>query len=522
MSTKETNIQSDSPGLRLWSLSSTVFDQRVLLPGIFLLIVGVMFFYRPFSQPVGGDTAIYDYIAQSILRGQVPYRDVVDIKGPGSVYLSALSIACGRVLGMQDVNAVRLLNIVLLGLFSALTFLVVLVYLRSRIAAIIAAILPFVSTSVVDMMIGGTQPKLPMIVFGLLTLLLIARDRPFWAGFCSMLSCLCWQPGLMFAGVAFLIFSHYLTRWRDGSALKVVIGAAIPLAVVVVYFYWKGALGDLWNYAMVYNYSVFAPEAKRSLVEAMANLWKTLRRNFESEVLFVVLSAVGLLIFCAERLRAKFKEGFSSELFRDAIAIPPLVYFAFCLINFQAGPDLIPFLPFIGIFAAWLFVKAAQAISAIKMARFAAYLPRAETLIPQFVLAVILALVVTHAAGYRMQGTTLQEQEEEVKTLAGLLNPDDKMYVHGTVGLLVLLNKPNLNPYVFLDWNMDTFVAARKYGGSFKALIDEMEAQTPKIVSISRIKAVTHGEDFEQWVSEHYEEVPLKTLKNVYVRKQPF
>src|SRR5690242_4763328 len=60
---------------------------------VFCFAVVITLGYRPFSQMVIGDTAFYDYIAQSILRGQLPYRDTVDIKFPGSAYLSALAMA---------------------------------------------------------------------------------------------------------------------------------------------------------------------------------------------------------------------------------------------------------------------------------------------------------------------------------------------------------------------------------------------------------------------------------------------
>src|SRR5262249_3349610 len=55
--------------------------------------------YGPLGQRETGDPAIYDYIAQTILRGGLPYRDVLDVKGPGSSYLSALAMAAGRVAG---------------------------------------------------------------------------------------------------------------------------------------------------------------------------------------------------------------------------------------------------------------------------------------------------------------------------------------------------------------------------------------------------------------------------------------
>src|SRR5688572_14859171 len=62
----------------------------------FVLTVVVMLAYHPFKQLERGDAAIYDYMAQSILRGQMPYRDVIDPKTPGSIYLSAAAMAAGR------------------------------------------------------------------------------------------------------------------------------------------------------------------------------------------------------------------------------------------------------------------------------------------------------------------------------------------------------------------------------------------------------------------------------------------
>lgn len=521
MSTQATEATSTFPStLTLPPLLLKLTSERALLVFVFLFAAVLMLFYRPFSQLEGGDSAIYDYIAQAILRGQLPYRDVVDIKGPASAYLSAAAVAVGRLIGMQDVIAIRLFHVLMVGLLAALTFRVGVVFMRSRFIGVIAALLPLVSPAMIEMLIGGTQPKLPMMIFGLASLLLIAKDRPFWAGLFGMMACLCWQPGLMFVGTAFLIFSKYLMSWRDLRAVKVVIGAALPLAIVVLYFYAKGALGDLWSYAIVYNYSVFGPEAKQPLANAGSHLWTIIRRVFERKTIFLIIALGGLVIYIAERIYVKFKQGWQHELCRDAVIWPALVYLIFAFINFQAGPDLIPFLPFIGLFAAWAFAKAARLIARYAPARLADYQPHIEPLVLAGSLAVVLALVIWPALRYRAGGETLQKQIEEVHTIAAQLQPDDKVYSHGTIGMLVLMNRPNMNPYVFLDWDMDTFIAARKYNGSFQALIDEMEAEQPRIVGISRLRAVRHGDEFEQWVKAHYEELPLRINKGVYIRKQ--
>ncbi|PYT04069.1 MAG: hypothetical protein DMF60_16445, partial [Acidobacteria bacterium] len=244
-----------------------------LAVAVFLLGAAVTLAYRPFSQTVRGDCGIYDYIAQSILRGELPYRDVIDPKAPVSMYLSALAMGIGRAVGVDDVIAVRWLYVLMAGLLSAITYLTAEAYLRNRLTAVIACLILFIPANFVSMLTKGTQPKLPMMIFGMLALLLVAKDRPFWAGFCSMLSCLCWQPGLLFGGAAFLIFSRYLTSWRDWRPVKVVAGATVPLAVVLLYFYSRGALSELWSWTITYAYSVFRPEGQKPVGQALTQIW---------------------------------------------------------------------------------------------------------------------------------------------------------------------------------------------------------------------------------------------------------
>ncbi len=511
---------TDKKSLTVWLERARATDSRKLALLALLLGAAITMMYRPFSQPEGGDAAIYDYIAQSILRGQIPYRDVVDIKGPLAPQLSALAMVIGKAVGLRDIIAVRLFHVLLVGLLSAVTFFVAEAYFRSRAAGLIASLIPLMFSSYVEMMIGGTQPKLPMMVFGMLSLLLIAKDRPFWAGFCSMLSCLCWQPGLMFAGVAFLMFSRYLTSWRDLRALKVIAGAITPLAVTLAYFYSRGVLGEMWAWTITYNYSVFGPAAKRSLGEATDHFWKIMHRVFQPDIVLLFGSALGLLIFLVEKLRAKKRGAFRApDLFRDAIVIPPLIYLGFCFINIQGGPDLIPLVPFVGIFAAWLFVQDGRAAAQSRFAKNSASLLRLEVIVPGFAMVVILLLGLYRSAAYKLEGWTLKDQDKAMEAVSSLLGPDDHIYVHGTVEILTLLGRPNLNPYVFLDWGADDFAAARR-NTSFSVLIDEMDAQAPKLVSLSRLRKVNHRAELEKWVEDHYDKLESFKYESLYIRRQ--
>lgn len=503
-----------------WRRFGGLCDARTLALLSCLISVIVMILYRPFARPEVGDPTIYDYLAQAILRGQIPYRDVVDIKGPGAPYLSAVAVFVGRVFGLRDMFAIRALHILLAGLLSAVTFQVANVYFRSRVAAAMAFLIPLLREPIAKAFIGGTQPKLPMMVFGLLTLLMIAKDRPFVAGVFSMLSCLCWQPGLLFTGTAVLIFSRYLTSWRDLKALRVVAGAVVPLALVLGYFYSKGALDDLWAWTITYNYSVFGPEAGPTLGNALRHIWIMSHRVFEREILIVVVSVLGLLLFVLARIRDRVRRRAalaSPDLFKDAIVFPPLAYFAFTLINFQGPPDLIPFFPFVGIFAGWLVVRIGRAIGPrIPFKNLAP--PLRGAIVGISAVLVIFAVVFVRAGKFQLRGLKLQDQEAAMQQLAQQLQPGDKIYVHGAVEILVLLNRPNLNPYVDFDWGKDNFAVWRR-GISFREFIDEMEAAAPRYVSVTRLRKVQHREELEQWVNEHYERLPLLKFDKLYVRK---
>ena len=492
-------------------------SSATLAVAAFLLTVAVMFMYRPFSQAESGDSAVYDYIAQSIVRGQVPYRDEIEIKAPGSFYLSALAMEAGRAFGVRDIIATRLLHILFAGLLSAVVYLVGEAYLRNRFAALLAVLSLLISQHFALWTVGGGQPKLPMILFGMLSLLLIAKNRPFLAGFCSMLSCLCWQPGLLFTGVAFLVFSRYLTTWRDLRALKVLAGSAIPLTALVLYFRSIGALGELWTWTVVFNYSIYSRIALKGEDNPFGHMLNVVLKVYRVDIVLLVLSLIGFISFAGQRLRERLRGVSalkSSDLFRDAIVIAPLMYFAAGFIRFNAGPYVIPFVPFIGIFFGWAIIEVVRLVKKREL------LVTTLDWAPSVVLVLLLGIAAYRGIANRFESIlTLQDQDKRFEPISSMLGASDTIYVHGTTEILVLLNKPNLNPYISIEAGKDDYVAAQRYGGSFAALVDEIEASAPKIVALSRLQRVGHGDALRGLVEQNYDQLDWPGY-DVYVRKQ--
>jgi hypothetical protein len=510
LNTDLSNITAESPHEDLRPLRGLTPNLWLLALAAFLIGLVVTLAHKPFSQPEGGDEAIWDYVSQCILRDQVPYRDVVEIKTPLSAYLSAGAMLVGRAAGLSDVIAVRLLNTVLAGLLSAITFLIGVEYLRSKLAAWIACLIALAPTHFAEWMVTGTEPKLPMVLFGMLSVYFIARRKPFCSGLFSMLACLCWQPGLMFTGVAVLMFSRYLTNWRDLAAAKVLLGAAIPLVTLLLYFYLRGALSDFWLWTIVYNLKMYAPETAKGMRETAGVLSRVLIRVFKFDLVIVALSVAGFITYLIERVRRRQEEiRVQASLFEDAIVILPLLYLVFCWINFQSGPDLIPLFPFGALFAA-LFVE--RLSSARSGNRFLRSLPLTSAV-------VLSVLILVRNLNYRVEAEqTLRDQETRIASLSELLLPGDKIFVHGTVEILVLLDRPNVNKHVDLRKGKDEFIAQRMQGG-FSEFINDLEVAAPKVLAISRAGRLHHRDELRQWINEHYDPHELTSYEGIYLRR---
>src|SRR5438309_6180448 len=103
-------VDKPQPKSRAETLAPRIARKTGVAIGLAALLIGaaVMLMYSPRRQMEVGDSAVYDYMSQCIVRGQVPYRDVIDSKGPGSLYISAAVMWVGKALGLHDVLAVRL------------------------------------------------------------------------------------------------------------------------------------------------------------------------------------------------------------------------------------------------------------------------------------------------------------------------------------------------------------------------------------------------------------------------------
>jgi hypothetical protein len=502
---------------------------------VFITLIFAALFYAQFrlwELPVRADRANWDYFAQVIARGGVPYRDVVNIKSPLSAYLSAAAILVTRPFGLRDIYAIRWLSYLMIVLTVGFTFLIANDYFESRRKGILAALimLAFQPFAILN---AGTQPKTSMILFGLMALWAILKDKPFTAGLFGMLSALCWQPGLLFVGAAGLAFSRYLTNWRDGKVVRVVAGAALPLLCLLFYFWLTGALHDFYMWTFDFNRTVYGPREMHSVSTSINRMQSIMKMTYPESRYYFVLGGLGFFLGVAIEFAQAAKsheKGFVKSLIenapRQAILISAMVYFLFCLIDLQGNADTLPMLPFIAIFAAVLLVNAIDLVIELferfrlrrkNLKEFDSEMknripgstaegqrPLLNAILFSLGCLVIFVQLEKSLMQRKPAGVTIGKQDAEVAKIIATLAPDDKIFVQGRTEILVLAGLANASKYYFMDRGKDSYLDKMEADG-FAGWFERLKAQRPKVVALSRMKMVDHKADFYQWMHDGYD-----------------
>ena len=226
------------------------------------------------SSTPGRDTSAFMYVAQGILKGEVPYLDRWDHKGPVTYVIHALGLLVLGSWGTWLVNSVFLLGSAWLALR--------LTRLHFGVQAALFSVAIFLVYS--EKLGGGGLTEEYALPFQLLAFLLFARVERMeradaWA---------CLAIGAL-GGIAFLLRAnlvgvwlamgvYWMFRWRDARARIAwsAVGGLSVLAAASVVFVAVGAWAEYWDATMVYNLAYTDPslydilDAGDSLVRHMS------------------------------------------------------------------------------------------------------------------------------------------------------------------------------------------------------------------------------------------------------------
>jgi hypothetical protein len=425
------------------------------------------------------DEAIYAYGGQQLAEGVPPYVSIIDPKTPMATFLAGAAVAIGRTIGADDLYAVRVGFFVITCLTLVALFIAASLLTGSSMAGLVGAA-TFLSFEgfAVDAL-GGPNAKTPGILFAVLATAFLLRRQWFLGGVAASLATLVWQPLVIYVAVAiaFAWFSSERSE-RRRHAVSALAGALIPGAVTVVYFLVVGAFSELFQTAFVLPLFGTERPDQGGFVDHIRHIFEAVARGYGWSSVFFWAGIVLVLVLAGFRIwRARGRYG---TLGRDpllvVVAVPLLFFILFSLFDFQGYPDAYPFLP-LAAFGIACAVSIGLELMEQRGQRTAALVVAG---------AGALGVVLATWAWYGQErpaaeATGLVAQRESAAAADALLGPDGTFYALGDPSLLVLMQRRNPSPEIYMAAGVDAWVIEHKPGG-FDGWTAEIAAAEPDMV----------------------------------------
>ena len=142
------------------------------------LVAGVVYALHGFGHYLSRDLALYAYAGQRVADGVAPYEGVVNRSGPLSHLVPGVGAFLGRLVGVDDLLAMRAFFLVLSMACVWLAYVMGRDLLQSRAAGwTVAAALLYVN-GFTQYATGGPREKTTLVLFLLAALIAVARRRP--------------------------------------------------------------------------------------------------------------------------------------------------------------------------------------------------------------------------------------------------------------------------------------------------------------------------------------------------------
>ncbi len=310
--------------------------------GLWLLAAAVVWGVRGFQDDLGRDQALYVLAGQAVADGAPPYVEVMNRSGPLAALLPGGAIALGRLVGLDDVVAARVLFLVLLVLAPALVYMLARDVFGSRLAGSAAAATLLAFRGLAVSATDGPQSKQAMLVLLVVALLLLTRRRWLWAGVATGLATLSWQPVVIVLVVVALVLALLPSgddvRQRLKGLFHFGVGGALALGVTVAYFLARGSLTPFvegfWGINARYT-------EQQGLAARPLDGWNYVTEWFGWTV---VLLFAGLLLSVALGLRGAIRRsGRDADV--AALGAGTLAGLGWSMIAFNGAPDSLVVLP---------------------------------------------------------------------------------------------------------------------------------------------------------------------------------
>lgn len=424
------------------------------------------------------DESIYAYSGQQLAHGVPPYASIFDPKSPLASMVAGLGALVARLVGRNDVYLIRLAFFACACLTAVALYLLALRLFESVLAGVTAVVVFAVGQPFALDALSGPDAKTPGVLFGVLAMLLMARRRWAWAGAAGALAALTWQPLIVYPLVAVVLAyaTERGTRWR--AVAWTVVGGAVPVVVMTLYFSLTGALHAFLESALVFPLSGVTRRPE-TVGHRLVRIVAVVDRYYGmAGVLFwaglaalVVLAVVHLV-----RGRHDLRRALLAPLV-SVVLVTLLGDIAYAATDFQSYPDLFPALVYPGLGLAGV-VAAGVAL----LRRHAARLVAGA--------AVAVALTVLAGVSWVQLGAAaridpgLRPGLADACAVERLLVPGTPLLALGDPTPLVLTHRRNPDRFIYLGSGVDRWKVRHTPGG-FAAWTAQVAAARPSVVVVS-------------------------------------
>lgn len=261
------------------------------------LVALVVYLMHGFDGPLLRDSGIYAYGGQRVAEGVPPYVAIANRAGPLAHILPGGAVAVARVVGVDDILAIRVFYMLISVACVGLAYLLGRDLFRSRLAGVATAATVISFHGFIWLATYGPREKTPLVLFALAALLAIAHQRWLTTGFLVALATLVWQPVFfaLFSGAVVAVLLGVPARdwWR--AAVRIAVGGLVPAVVTVASYAAVGQLPVFWESFVLIN-AQYTTKAAHTLLSSADTSWKTLSSGFGASVWLLVGGAVAMVV----------------------------------------------------------------------------------------------------------------------------------------------------------------------------------------------------------------------------------
>lgn len=247
------------------------------------------------------DSSVFQYIARSILEGNVPYRDTFDHKGPLLYLLNVLGLSISPRFGIWFIELITLF-------FSFFLMYKLANLFCEKITAVfvVMAILPvlqeyfqggnFSEEYALPFICGGLYIFSDYFVNGKITIWRLILCGAFFGAVLLLRVNMIAIWVVMCIGVLIECISKKKSFQMVGFLVWFLVGALVIIMPFIVWFLWHGALRDFWESYFVFNV-VYATEDQRVTIFSKVDTF--------SHFLHSTLTVISIGVFCVSFCKKK-------------------------------------------------------------------------------------------------------------------------------------------------------------------------------------------------------------------------